>query len=86
MLRQGTPTNGEDVSGVEGAPVVEGTSPAVKHYKNLQASDLSHRGGTDQVGVFPVHSLQLHAGLEVVFIWAGRLLTQQNMKTWEQSK
>ena len=74
MFRQSTPADGEDVSGVEGAPVVEGASPAVKHDENLLTSDLSHCGGTDQVGVLPVHRLQLHTRLEVVFCWAGWFL------------
>ena len=77
MLRQGTPADGEDVSGVEGAPVVEGASPAVKHDKNLLPSDLSHGGGTNEVGVLPVHRFQLHASLEKVFSWAGWFLNTQ---------
>lgn len=52
---QSTPADGEDVSGVEGAPIVKGASPAVKHDENLLTPDLSHCGGTNQVGVLPVH-------------------------------
>ena len=77
MFRQGTPADGEDVSGVEGAPVVEGASPAVKHDENLLTSDLSHCGRTNQVGVLPVHRLQLHTGLEVVLSGAGWFLNTQ---------
>lgn len=74
MFCQGTPADGEDVSGVEGAPIVKGSTPAVEHDKNLLTPDLSHCGRTNQVGVLPVHRLQLHTGLEVVFNRAGWLL------------
>lgn len=74
MFCQGTPADREDVSGVEGAPVVKGASPAVEHDKNLLTSDLTHCGGTNQVRVLPVHSLQLHTRLKVVFGRAGRFL------------
>lgn len=74
MFGQRAPAHGEDVSGVEAAPVVEGSSPAVKHDEDLLTSDLAHRGGTDQVRVLPVHRLQLHAGLEQVFTGTGRFL------------
>lgn len=67
MFCQGAPAHREDVSGVKRAPVVKGSSPAVKHDKDLLASDLSYCGRTNQVGVLPVHRLQLHTGLKVVF-------------------
>lgn len=57
VFRQGTPADREDVSGVKGAPVVKGASPAVEHDKNLLTSDLTHCGGTNQVRVLPVHCL-----------------------------
>lgn len=71
---QRTPADREDVSGVEGAPIVKGASPAVKHDKDLLTSDLSNCGGTNQVRVFSVHRFQLHTRLEVVFHWAGWFL------------
>lgn len=74
MFRQCAPANREDVSGVEGAPVVKGPSPTVKHDKDLLTSDLSDCGGTNQVRVLPVHSLQLHTRLEVVFSRTGWFL------------
>lgn len=77
MFRQGAPADREDVSGVEGAPIVKGASPAVKHDEDLLTSDLSHCGRTNQVGVLSVHRLQLHTRLEVVFSRAGWFL---NMK------
>lgn len=67
MFSQATPADREDVPGVEGAPIVKSASPAIKHDKNLLTSDLSHCGRTNQVGVLPVHRLQLHTRLEVVF-------------------
>lgn len=74
MFGQGAPANREDVSGVEGAPVVKSASPAVEHDEDLLTSDLSHRGRTNQIGVLPVHRLQLHTRLEVVFSRAGWFL------------
>ncbi|TNN52088.1 hypothetical protein EYF80_037696 [Liparis tanakae] len=50
-LGRRTPADGEDVSGVEGAPIVKGASPAVKHDKDLLTSDLSNCGGTNQVPI-----------------------------------
>lgn len=86
MFCQGTPADGEDVSGVEGAPIVKGASPAVKHDENLLTSDLSHCGRTNQVGVLPVHRLQLHTRLEVVFNWAGWFLnTHTHISTHKQA-
>lgn len=67
MFGQSTPSHGEDVSGVEGTPVVKGASPAIKHDEDLLTSDLSHCCRTNEIGVLPVHSLQLHTRLEVVF-------------------
>lgn len=78
MFCQGAPANREDVSGVEGAPIVKGASPAVKHDENFLTSDLSHCGRTNQVRVLPVHCLQLHTRLEVVFNRTGWFL---NIKT-----
>lgn len=66
MLCQSTPSDRKDVSGVKGAPIIKGTSPAVKHDENLLTSDLSHCGWTNQVGVLPVHCLELHTRLEIV--------------------
>lgn len=74
MFCQGTPADREDVSGVEGAPIVEGASPAVKHDEYFLSSDLSHCGGTNQVRVLPVHCLQFHTRLKVVFSGAGWFL------------
>lgn len=76
MFRQGTPAHREDVSGVEGTPVVKGASPAVKHNKNLLTSDLTHCGGTNEVRVLPVHCLQLHTRLKEVFRRAGGFLNE----------
>lgn len=78
---QRAPAHGEDVSGVEAAPVVEGAPPAVERDEDLGTSDLPHRGGTDQVGVLPVHRLQLHAGLEEVLNGTGGFLKQPERLT-----
>lgn len=67
MLRQSTPAHGEDVSGIKGAPVVKGSTPAVEHDENLLTSDLPYCGRAYQVGILPVHGLQFHSRLEVVF-------------------
>lgn len=75
MFGQSAPSHGEDVSGVEGTPVVEGASPAIKHDEDLLTSDLSHCCRTNEVGVLPVHSLQFHTRLEVVFSGTGGFLT-----------
>lgn len=77
MFGQSAPSHGEDVSGVEGTPVVEGASPAIKHDEDLLTSDLSHCGRANEVGVLPVHSLQFHTRLEVVFSRAGGFLTDE---------
>lgn len=77
MFGQSAPSHGEDVSGVEWTPVVEGTSPAIKHDEDFLTPDLSHCGRTNEVRVLPVHSLQLHTRLEVVFSGTGGFL---NMK------
>lgn len=74
MFGQSAPSHREDVSGVEGTPVVKGASPAIKHDEDLLTSDLSHRCRTNEVGVLPVHSLQLHTRLEVVFSGTGGFL------------
>lgn len=74
MFCQSTPADGEDVSGVEGAPIVKGASPAVKHDEDLLTSDLSNCGGTNQVRVLSVHRFQLHTRQEVIFGRAGWFL------------
>lgn len=81
MFGQGAPANREDVSGVEGAPVVKSSSPAVKHDEDLLTSDLTHCGRTNQIGVLPVHRLQLHPRLEVVFSRAGWFLLTKHTDT-----
>lgn len=80
MFGQSTPTNREDVSGVERAPVVKGAPPAVKHDENLLTSDLSYCGWTNQIRILPVHCFQLHTRLEVVFNRAGRFLKKKKRK------
>lgn len=61
VFGQVTPADGEDVSGVVLAPVIEGSAPAVEHDKDLVSSHLSDGGGADQTWVLLVHCFQLHA-------------------------
>lgn len=74
MLCEGTPADGEDVARVELAPVIEGAAPAVEHDEDLVALHLADGGRADEVRVLLVHSLQLHAWLEVVLSGLGRFL------------
>lgn len=57
MFGHGAPADRKNVSGVEGAPVIEGASPAVEHDEYLLTSDLTDCGWTDEVRVLPVHRL-----------------------------
>lgn len=66
MLGEGAPAHGEDVPGVVLAPVIKGTTPAIKHDEDLIALHFSNGGRTDEVWVLLVHRLQLHAWLKVV--------------------
>lgn len=66
MFGEGAPTHGEDVPGVELAPVIEGSPPAVEHDEHFVALHLPDGGGADEVRVLLVHGLQLHAWFEVV--------------------
>lgn len=63
---QRTPAYGKDVPGIISAPVIEGTSPAIKCYQDLRTSHLPNGGRADEVRVLPVHCFQLHTCLEEV--------------------
>lgn len=66
---QRAPAYGKDVPGIISAPVIEGTSPAIKCYEDLRTSHLPNGGRADEVRVLPVHCLQLHTCLEEVLGW-----------------
>lgn len=68
------PANREDVTGIITAVVVKGSSPAIECDQHLDTTQRTHCGRTDKVGIFAVHSLKLHAQLEGVLLWGGRLL------------
>lgn len=74
MLGEAAPADGEDVSGVELAPVIKGPTPAIEHDEDLVTLHFSNGGWADEVRVLLVHSLQLHAGLKVVLTGPQRFL------------
>lgn len=71
---QVAPANREDVTRVEAAVIVEGPLPAIEGDQHLNATQRTHGGRADKVGVFTVHSLQLHAHSKAVLLWTGGLL------------
>lgn len=75
VFGQVTPADGEDVSGVVFAPVIEGPTPAVEHDEDLFSTHLSDSGRADQTRVLSVHCFQLHTQSEKVLQWLERLLT-----------
>jgi len=74
VVGQLTPAHREDVPGVIQAPVIERSSPAIKHDEYLVTSHLSDGSGTDEIGIFSVHRLQFLTRFEVVLSGFGRLL------------
>lgn len=75
---EAAPADGENVTRVVAAVVVEGPPPAVEGDQHLDAAQGTDRGRTDEVGVLAVHRLQLHAHLEAVLLWGGWLLLGKN--------
>ncbi len=74
VVGQLTPAHGEDVPGVILTPVIERSSPAIKHDEYLVPSHLSDGSGTDEVGILPVHRFQFHSRFKEVLSRFGRLL------------
>lgn len=71
---EGAPADGEDVTRVIAAVVVKGPPPAIEGDQHLDAAQGAHCCRADEVGIFTVHRLQLHAHLEGVLLWCRRLL------------
>lgn len=71
---EGTPANREDVARIVPTVVVKGSTPAIEGDQHLNTPQCTHGGWTDKVGVFSVHRFQLHAYMEGVLLWGGRLL------------
>lgn len=80
MLGQVTPADGEDVPGVELAPVSESSTPAVERDEDLVSALSCHSVGADQGRVLSVHCFQLHFHSEVVVQRLEQLLKKQSMK------
>lgn len=80
---EAAPADGENVTRVVAAVVVEGPPPAVEGDQHLHATQGTDRGRADEVGVLPVHRLQLHAHLEAVLLWGGWLLLGNNRRLVE---
>ncbi len=74
MVGQLTPAHGEDVSGVILTPVIERSSPAIKHDEYLVPSHLSDGSGTDEVGILSINCFQFHTRFKEVLSRFGRLL------------
>lgn len=75
---EAAPADGENVSRVVAAVVVEGPPPTVEGDQHLHAAQGTDRCRADEVGVLTVHRLQLHAHLEEVLLGGGWLLLGEN--------
>lgn len=68
------PANGEDVTWVKATVVVKSPLPTIKGDQHLGATQRTHCGWANKVGIFTVHGLKLHAYFKVVLFWTVRLL------------
>ena len=71
------PANGEYVTRVISAPVIEGAFPSIKRHVDLVAIDGANRRWTHQLGVLTVDCFQFHPDLEVVRLWRRWFLKQE---------
>ncbi|KAF3839366.1 hypothetical protein F7725_018083 [Dissostichus mawsoni] len=76
---EGAPAHGEDVPRVVAAVVIEGSAPTIEGDQHLHTTQRTSCRRADEVGIFAVNRLQLHAHLEGVLLRGGRLLLG-NMK------
>ena len=80
-----TPSHREDIPRVVFAPVIERPPPAVKLDEDGVVLGLPYRCGADEVRIFAVHGLQLHANLELVAPGIGRFLKDEGEKRDENT-
>ncbi len=74
MTSAGCPSDRKYIPGVKLAPVIKRAPPTVKGDEDRVVLDAADGRRTDEVRVFPVDRLQLHADLEEVLGWCWRLL------------
>lgn len=68
------PANREDITWVKATVVVKSPLPTIKGGQHLGATQRTHCGWANTVGIFMVHSLKLHAYFKVVLLWTALLL------------